>query len=173
MPPKSMTRRPSIDAGVEECFVTGMNSAKIGGTIDYCAGIYEEGGTCRKRNSVEGERRTLGGEMARRIFVVDDDRVLPKRGHRVTPPTLVLAAREILRRGGSNPAPCCEAGSEMRPVSGMAYTVFATGLAGTRGLLSSPSGFKEMWAAFHESGGAISLEIAERETMRRGLPPVM
>lgn len=37
-------------------------------------------------------------------------------------------------------APRCEAGSEIRPGSGMGYTVFATGLAGPRGLLFSRSG---------------------------------
>ena len=36
--------------------------------------------------------------------------------------------------------PHCEAGSEIRPVAGMGYTVFATGLSGPRGLTFSPSG---------------------------------
>ncbi|MGZ9137939.1 MAG: hypothetical protein ACXW4K_10845, partial [Candidatus Deferrimicrobiaceae bacterium] len=43
-----------------------------------------------------------------------------------------------------------EAGSEIRPVSGMGYTVFATGLAGPRGLLFNPSG--DLFAA-EQSGG--------------------
>jgi len=46
--------------------------------------------------------------------------------------------------------PCCEAGSEIRPVSGMGYTVFATGLAGPRGLLFGPSG--DLFAAEQSSG---------------------
>ena len=46
----------------------------------------------------------------------------------------------------------CEAGSEIRPVSGMGYTVFATGLAGPRGLLFSPSG--DLFAV-EQSGGTI------------------
>ncbi len=49
-------------------------------------------------------------------------------------------------------APRCEAGSEIRPVSGMGYTVFATGLSGPRGLLFSPSG--DLFAV-EQSGGTI------------------
>lgn len=49
-------------------------------------------------------------------------------------------------------APRCEAGSEIRPGSGLAYTVFATGLAGPRGLLFSPSG--DLFAV-EQSGGTI------------------
>jgi hypothetical protein len=49
-------------------------------------------------------------------------------------------------------APRCEAGSEIRPVSGMGYTVFATGLAGPRGLLFSPSG--DLFAV-EQHGGTI------------------
>ena len=37
-------------------------------------------------------------------------------------------------------APRCEADSWIRPDSGMGFTVFATGLAGPRGLLFNPSG---------------------------------
>jgi len=37
-------------------------------------------------------------------------------------------------------APRCQAGSEIRSGTGMGYTVFATGLAGPRGLLFDPSG---------------------------------
>jgi len=37
-------------------------------------------------------------------------------------------------------APRCEAGPEIRPVSRVGTTVFATGLAGPRGLLFSSSG---------------------------------
>jgi sugar lactone lactonase YvrE len=50
-------------------------------------------------------------------------------------------------------APCCEAGSEMRPVSKRGYTVFATGLSGPRGLLFSPSG--DLFAA-EQSGGTVA-----------------
>jgi sugar lactone lactonase YvrE len=49
-------------------------------------------------------------------------------------------------------APRCEAGPEIRPVSGMGYTVFATGLAGPRGLLFSRSG--DLFAA-EQSGGNV------------------
>jgi sugar lactone lactonase YvrE len=49
-------------------------------------------------------------------------------------------------------APRCQAGSEIQPVSVMGYTVFATGLAGPRGLLFSPSG--DLFAA-EQSGGTI------------------
>jgi sugar lactone lactonase YvrE len=49
--------------------------------------------------------------------------------------------------------PRCEAGSEIRPVSGMGYTVFATGLNGPRGLLFSPSG--DLFAA-EQSGGTVA-----------------
>jgi sugar lactone lactonase YvrE len=49
--------------------------------------------------------------------------------------------------------PRCEAGSEVRPVSGMGYTVFATGLAGPRGLLFGPSG--DLFAV-EQSGGAVA-----------------
>jgi len=49
--------------------------------------------------------------------------------------------------------PRCEAGSEVRPVSGMGYTVFATGLNGPRGLLISPSG--DIFAA-EQSGGTVA-----------------
>lgn len=49
--------------------------------------------------------------------------------------------------------PHCEAGSEVRPVSGMGYSVFATGLNGPRGLLSSPSG--DIFAA-EQSGGTVA-----------------
>jgi sugar lactone lactonase YvrE len=49
-------------------------------------------------------------------------------------------------------APRCEAGSEIRPISGMGYTVFATGLAGPRGLLFSRSG--DLFAV-EQSGGTI------------------
>jgi sugar lactone lactonase YvrE len=50
-------------------------------------------------------------------------------------------------------APRCEAGSEIRPDSGLAYTVFATGLAEPRGLLFSPSG--DLFAA-EQSGGTVA-----------------
>ncbi len=49
--------------------------------------------------------------------------------------------------------PSGEAGSEVRPVSGMGYTVFATGLNGPRGLLISPSG--DIFAA-EQSGGTVA-----------------
>jgi sugar lactone lactonase YvrE len=49
-------------------------------------------------------------------------------------------------------APRCDADSEIRSGSGMGYTVFATGLAGPRGLLFSPSG--DLFAA-EQSGGTI------------------
>src|SRR5512145_661401 len=48
--------------------------------------------------------------------------------------------------------PRCEAGSEIRSGSGMGYTVFATGLAGPRGLLFSRSG--DLFAA-EQSGGTV------------------
>jgi sugar lactone lactonase YvrE len=48
--------------------------------------------------------------------------------------------------------PCCEAGAEIRPVSDMEYKVFATGLAGPRGLLFSSSG--DLFAV-EQSGGTI------------------
>src|SRR5512139_13801 len=50
-------------------------------------------------------------------------------------------------------APRGQAGSEIRPASGMKYTVFATGLAGPHGLLFSPSG--DLFAA-EQSGGTIA-----------------
>ena len=50
-------------------------------------------------------------------------------------------------------APRGQAGSEIRPASGMKYTVFATGLAGPRGLLFSPSG--DLFVA-EQSGGTIA-----------------
>ena len=50
-------------------------------------------------------------------------------------------------------APRCEAGSENRPVSEVGYTVFATGLAGPRGLLFAPSG--DLFVA-EQSGGAVA-----------------
>jgi len=50
-------------------------------------------------------------------------------------------------------APRCDAGSEIQPVSGMGYTVFATGLAGPRGLLFSPSG--DLFVA-EQYGGTIA-----------------
>ena len=49
-------------------------------------------------------------------------------------------------------APRCEAGPEIRPVSGMGYEVFATGLAAPRGLLFSRSG--DLFAA-EQSGGTV------------------
>src|SRR3990172_7434280 len=49
-------------------------------------------------------------------------------------------------------APRCEAGSENQPVSGMGYTVFATGLAGPRGLILSQWG--DIFAV-EQSGGTI------------------
>ncbi len=49
--------------------------------------------------------------------------------------------------------PPCEAGSEIRPVSGMGYTVFATGLNGPRGILFGPSG--DLFAA-EQSGGTVA-----------------
>jgi len=50
-------------------------------------------------------------------------------------------------------ASSCEAGSKVRPVPGKGYTVFATGLAGPRGLLLSPSG--DLFAA-EQSGGTVA-----------------
>jgi len=50
-------------------------------------------------------------------------------------------------------APRCEAGSEIRPVSGMGYTVFASGLNGPRGLLFNTSG--DLFAA-EQSGGTVA-----------------
>ena len=50
-------------------------------------------------------------------------------------------------------APRCQAGSEIRSGTGMGYTVFATGLAGPRGLLFSRSG--DLFVA-EQSGGSIA-----------------
>lgn len=50
-------------------------------------------------------------------------------------------------------APRCQAGSEMRPVTGTGYTVFATGLAGPRGLIFHTSG--ELFVA-EQSGGSVA-----------------
>lgn len=49
--------------------------------------------------------------------------------------------------------PRCEAGSEVRPVSVVGYTVIATGLNGPRGLIFSPSG--DLFAA-EQSGGTVA-----------------
>lgn len=60
-------------------------------------------------------------------------------------------------------APCCEAGSEIRPDSGMGYTVFATGLTGPRGLMFSPSG--DLFVA-EQFGGTIARISPEGKVSR-------
>lgn len=73
MPGKSKSTCPFIDAGLEECFVTGTTSAKIEEAIAYCGGNYEECRTYRTRIASAGKQGTLGGGEAGRVLVVDDD----------------------------------------------------------------------------------------------------
>jgi CheY-like chemotaxis protein len=73
MPLKSKFTCPFVDAGIEECFVTSLTSAKIEGAITYCGGNYTLCKIYRKHVSGAREARDYGGNGVSRILVVVDD----------------------------------------------------------------------------------------------------